>query len=184
MNQSRRSPARSSGWCSAASWRRSTGGWCSWVSVPVGIFGTVWAYWKLRGARRAAAGPHRLVGQRHVRASGLIAVLVGDHLRHPAVRRAHDGLDEPDRARRAARRARRCWPSSSSSSCASRSRCSSSTSSASGPSRRATSPTLLASLGRGGLQFMLIIWLQGIWLPLHGYASPRRRSGRASTCCR
>ena len=25
------------------------------------------------------------------------------------------------------------------------------------------------SLGRGGLQFMLIIWLQGIWLPLHGY---------------
>jgi MFS family permease len=29
---------------------------------------------------------------------------------------------------------------------------------------------LLASVGRGGLQFMLIIWLQGIWLPLHGYA--------------
>jgi hypothetical protein len=30
--------------------------------------------------------------------------------------------------------------------------------------------TLLASIARGGLQFMLIIWLQGIWLPLHGYA--------------
>jgi MFS family permease len=29
---------------------------------------------------------------------------------------------------------------------------------------------LLASLGRGGLQFMLIIWLQGIWLPQHGYS--------------
>src|SRR5215831_7205657 len=28
---------------------------------------------------------------------------------------------------------------------------------------------LLASMARGGLQFMLIIWLQGIWLPLHGY---------------
>ncbi|HEX6677301.1 MAG TPA: MFS transporter [Actinomycetes bacterium] len=28
---------------------------------------------------------------------------------------------------------------------------------------------LLASMGRGGFQFMLIIWLQGIWLPLHGY---------------
>jgi MFS family permease len=28
---------------------------------------------------------------------------------------------------------------------------------------------LLASIARGGLQFMLIIWLQGIWLPLHGY---------------
>jgi MFS family permease len=29
--------------------------------------------------------------------------------------------------------------------------------------------SLLASIARGGLQFMLIIWLQGIWLPLHGY---------------
>lgn len=28
----------------------------------------------------------------------------------------------------------------------------------------------LAAIARGGLQFMLIIWLQGIWLPLHGYA--------------
>ncbi|WP_343036648.1 MFS transporter [Flexivirga aerilata] len=28
---------------------------------------------------------------------------------------------------------------------------------------------LLASIGRGGMQFMLIIWLQGIWLPLRGY---------------
>jgi MFS family permease len=29
--------------------------------------------------------------------------------------------------------------------------------------------TLLAAIGRGGLQFVLIIWLQGIWLPQHGY---------------
>jgi MFS family permease len=29
--------------------------------------------------------------------------------------------------------------------------------------------TLLAAIGRGGLQFLLIIWLQGIWLPRHGY---------------
>ena len=28
---------------------------------------------------------------------------------------------------------------------------------------------LLSATARGGLQFMLIIWLQGIWLPLHGY---------------
>jgi MFS family permease len=28
---------------------------------------------------------------------------------------------------------------------------------------------LLAAVARGGMQFMLIIWLQGIWLPLHGY---------------
>jgi MFS family permease len=29
---------------------------------------------------------------------------------------------------------------------------------------------LMMALGRGGMQFMLIIWLQGIWLPLHGYS--------------
>ncbi|WP_026425222.1 MFS transporter [Actinokineospora inagensis] len=28
---------------------------------------------------------------------------------------------------------------------------------------------LLTAVARGGMQFMLIIWLQGIWLPLHGY---------------
>ena len=28
---------------------------------------------------------------------------------------------------------------------------------------------LLGSIARGGLQFMLVIWLAGIWLPLHGY---------------
>jgi MFS family permease len=28
----------------------------------------------------------------------------------------------------------------------------------------------MLALGRGGMQFMLIIWLQGIWLPLHGYS--------------
>jgi MFS family permease len=32
---------------------------------------------------------------------------------------------------------------------------------------------LLMALGRGGMQFMLIIWLQGIWLPLHGYSFAR-----------
>jgi MFS family permease len=30
--------------------------------------------------------------------------------------------------------------------------------------------SLMASLGRGGLMFILIIWLQGIWLPSHGYS--------------
>jgi MFS family permease len=32
---------------------------------------------------------------------------------------------------------------------------------------------LMMALGRGGMQFMLIIWLQGIWLPLHGYSFNR-----------
>ena len=30
--------------------------------------------------------------------------------------------------------------------------------------------SLLGSIARGGLQFMLIFWLQAIWLPLHGYS--------------
>jgi MFS family permease len=29
--------------------------------------------------------------------------------------------------------------------------------------------SFLAALSRGGLMFMLVIWLQGIWLPRHGY---------------
>ncbi len=33
-----------------------------------------------------------------------------------------------------------------------------------------TTSTFLSALGRGGLMFMLIIWLQGIWLPQHGYS--------------
>jgi EmrB/QacA subfamily drug resistance transporter len=33
-----------------------------------------------------------------------------------------------------------------------------------------TTSTFLSALARGGLMFMLIIWLQGIWLPQHGYA--------------
>jgi len=32
-----------------------------------------------------------------------------------------------------------------------------------------TLSTFLSSVARGGLMFMLIIWLQGIWLPQHGY---------------
>jgi MFS family permease len=32
-----------------------------------------------------------------------------------------------------------------------------------------TLSTFLSAVARGGLMFMLIIWLQGIWLPLHGY---------------
>ncbi len=73
------------------------------VSVPVGIFATVWAYHSLRelGVRRP--GADRLVGQRDLRArsdrrDGR------DHLRDPAVRRPHDGLDVAVRARDAARR--------------------------------------------------------------------------------
>jgi MFS family permease len=33
-----------------------------------------------------------------------------------------------------------------------------------------TLSTFLSSIARGGLMFMLVIWLQGIWLPQHGYS--------------
>ncbi|MBO0729099.1 MAG: MFS transporter [Acidimicrobiaceae bacterium] len=42
--------------------------------------------------------------------------------------------------------------------------------------RAFTAGTIAGTLGavsRGGLQFMLIIWLQGIWLPQHGYSFER-----------
>ena len=42
-----------------------------------------------------------------------------------------------------------------------------------------TLSTFLSAVSRGGLMFMLIIWLQGIWLPLHGvdYAETPLRAG-------
>ncbi|MGO9821206.1 MAG: MFS transporter, partial [Solirubrobacteraceae bacterium] len=42
-----------------------------------------------------------------------------------------------------------------------------------------TLSTFLSAVSRGGLMFMLIIWLQGIWLPLHGvdYADTPLRAG-------
>lgn len=33
--------------------------------------------------------------------------------------------------------------------------------------------SFLSAIARGGLMFMLIIWLQGIWLPIHGYSFER-----------
>ena len=45
--------------------------------------------------------------------------------------------------------------------------------------------SLLSGLGRGGLMFILIIWLQGIWLPpARLLLRVGRRCGRASSCCR
>jgi hypothetical protein len=42
---------------------------------------------------------------------------------------------------------------------------------------------LAVAIARGGLPFMLIIWLQGVWLPLHGYdydqTQRQVRTGRA-----
>ena len=46
--------------------------------------------------------------------------------------------------------------------------------------------TLLAAIGRGGMQFILVIWLQGIWLPLRGYDfadTPLWPAWRCPRCC-
>jgi MFS family permease len=70
-----------------------------WVNVPIGVFGTYWSYRKLReiaSVKRARVdwwGNVTFAG-----GAGLLLVL--DHLRHPAVRRPPDGLDEPDGYRR------------------------------------------------------------------------------------
>ena len=41
-----------------------------------------------------------------------------------------------------------------------------------------TLSTFLSAVARGGLMFMLIIWLQGIWLPLHGVNYRRHTAAR------
>ena len=139
------------------------------VSVPFGVFGTVWAYLRLeeRGIRVRA----KIDWLGNVTfAVGLIALLVGitygilpygGHTMGwtaPGVIAAIvGGLAGAGRVRgdRVARQPNRC------SAC---------------PlfKIRAFSggsvATFLSALSRGGLMFMLILWLQGIWLPIHGYS--------------
>jgi MFS family permease len=137
------------------------------ISVPVGIFGTVWGYLKLRdiGERR----PAKIDWWGNLTfAVGLIAVMVGitygiqPYGHHdmgwtnPMVLGAIGGglvmllgfcvietkVDEPMFHLELFRI--RAFAAGNIAS-------------------------LLSSIGRGGLQFILIIWLQGIWLPQHGY---------------
>jgi len=138
-----------------------------WVNVPVGVFGTLWAYWRLREVGEQQRGRIDWWGNITF-AIGLGAVLVaitygiqpyGHHgmgWSNPLV----DGLiiggcallvtfvvietrvGEPLFQLSLFR------------------------------IRAFTAGNLAGfavSIARGGLQFMLIIWLQGIWLPLHGY---------------
>ena len=152
------------------------------VSVPVGLFGTVWAYAKLRESRPRR--PARLDWWGNVTfAVGLVAVLVGitygiqPYAGHtmgwtsPTVlgligggvvvlvafgvieTRVAEPMFDLSLFRIRAFTA-------------------------------GNVANLLAALGRGGLQFILIIWLQGIWLPEHGYDFAETRCGPGSTCCR
>ena len=67
------------------------------VSVPIGLFGTVWAYRKLREVPRQVEVAPRLARERHLR-PGARRDHGRHHLRHPALRPLDDGLDEPVRA--------------------------------------------------------------------------------------
>jgi len=122
-----------------------------YVSVPIGLAGTVWGYLKLQEVAKSEGGRLDIPGNL-LFGVGLIAVLVGiTYALQPyggtlmlvvfvivELRSAEPMFDM------------RLFK------------------------LRAFVAGNLASLGgaigRGGLMFMLIIWLQGIWLPLHGYS--------------
>ena len=138
------------------------------VSVPIGLLGTVWAFLKLRelGTRHAARID---VWGNLTFAAGLIAVMVaitygivpyGGHVTGWA-----NPLVLGSAAAGVALLAGFVWIE-----------------------RRVADPmfrldlfriraftagnvaTFFAAMARGGLQFVVVIWLQGIWLPLHGYS--------------
>jgi MFS family permease len=138
------------------------------VSVPVGLFGTVWAFLMLRdnGVRR----PARIDwGGNLIFAVGLVALLVGITYGILPYGNASMGWGNPlvlaGIFGGVACLALFCYVET-----------------------RVEAPmfhiglfrirafaagnlaTLLSSLARGGLMFILIIWLQGIWLPQHGYS--------------
>ena len=138
------------------------------VSVPIGLVATDLVVPLAARARRAQAGEDRLVGQPHVRGRAR----AGDgrhHLRDPALRRAHDGVDVAARARLPPRRPRAARALLPDRAARRRADVPARPLPRSARSRPATSRALLAAMARGGLQFILIIWLQGIWLPEHGY---------------
>lgn len=141
------------------------------INVPVGLFGTVWSYWKLRelGQRSVARIDWRgnvafaagltlaLIGITYgIRPYGghtmgwqspfvLTTVTVGVALLAVFVaieRRADEPMFQLSLFRIR-------------------------------PFTAGNAAGLLGSIGRGGLMFMLVIWLQGIWLPEHGYGFAR-----------
>ena len=137
------------------------------VSVPIGLFGTIWAYKSLREVPRHSNARIDWPGNITF-AVGLIALMVGiTYGIQP-----YGGHDMG-------------WTSPFVISCLAGSACLLTAfciieTKVSDPMFRlplfrirafsaGSLSTLLSSIGRGGLMFMLIIWLQGIWLPEHGY---------------
>jgi MFS family permease len=138
------------------------------VSVPFGLFGTVWAW--LRLEERGARQPARLDWWGNVTfAAGLIAVLVGITYGIQPYGGRTMGWTSPTVLASliggvvvlgifCVIEARVAEPMFNLSLFRLRS------------FTMGNIASLLSALGRGGLMFILIIWLQGIWLPLHGYS--------------
>jgi MFS family permease len=141
------------------------------VSVPCGVLGTIWSYLKLRelGIRKAA----RLDWWGNVSfAAGLIAVLAGITYGIQPYGGHTMGWTSPlvltlllggvaVLAAFAVIETRVAEPMFRLSLLRIR------------PFTAGNLASLLAGLGRGGLMFILIIWLQGIYLPIHGYSFSR-----------
>jgi MFS family permease len=137
------------------------------VSVPIGVFGTVWAYMKLRdvGVRRPA---HIDWWGNLTFAVGLIAVMVGITYGIQPYGGHTMGWTAPS-----VLAALIGGTAILAVFCVIETRVAQPMFNLSLFRIRAFTAgnvaTLLAAIGRGGLQFILIIWLQGIWLPRHGY---------------
>src|SRR5215467_1972539 len=141
------------------------------VSVPFGVLGTVWSYLKLRelGVRRPAALDW---GGNLTFAAGLIAVLVGITYGIQPYGGHTMGWTSPlvigliagglaVLALFCVIETRAAEPMFRLSLFRIR------------PFTAGNLASLLSGLGRGGLMFILIIWLQGIYLPVHGYSFDR-----------
>jgi MFS family permease len=139
------------------------------VSVPVGVTGTIWAYLRLRETSTRKAGQHLDIAGNLAFGVGLTLLLVGITYGLLPYGGSSTGWGSPwVRATLAAgaillvgfvfieRRVRdpmfrlelfrvRAFAAG-------------------------TSSAFLGSLARGGLMLLLVIWFQGIWLPLHGYS--------------
>ena len=79
-----------------------------WVNVPIGIVRHHLVLPEPARDRHHPAGQDRLAGQCHLR-PGRHRAAGRDHLRHPALRRPPDRVDQPVGARPACSAARRCW---------------------------------------------------------------------------
>jgi MFS family permease len=139
-----------------------------WVNVPVGVFGTVWAYWKLRETSARGGGKVDWWGNLTF-ALGLGAILVGVTYGIQPYGGQAMGWSNPLviatigggailLAAFAMIETRIAEPMFHLGLF---------------KIRAFTAGSIagfLAAVARGGLQLILVIWLQGIWLPLHGYS--------------